>query len=76
MLNPKVKKDLPNLLVRKRFFTEKQLEQVLLKAVEEGKELDKVIIELGYLTKKEIYKVLAEKLGFDFIDLSTIENKP
>ncbi|MCX7870891.1 MAG: type IV-A pilus assembly ATPase PilB [bacterium] len=73
MLDQKIKKDLPDLLIKKEFLTKRQLEKALQKAEEEGKELDKVLVELGYLTEKEIYQVLAEELGFDFIDLSTLE---
>ena len=73
MLDQKIKKDLPDLLIKKEYLTKRQLEKVLQKAEEEGKELDKVLVELGYLTEKEIFQLLAEELGFEFVDLSTLE---
>lgn len=76
MLEQKIKEELGELLVKKEYITRKQLEKALKKAEEENKELDKAIFELGYITEKEIYQILAEDLGFEFVDLSEIELKP
>ncbi len=76
MLEQKIKEELGELLVKKEYITRKQLEKALKKAEEENKELDKAIVELGYITEKEIYQILAEDLGFEFVDLSEIELKP
>ncbi len=76
MLEQKIKEELGELLVKKEYITRKQLEKALKKAEEENKELDKAILELGYITEKEIYQILAEDLGFEFVDLSEIELKP
>ena len=46
MLDQKIKKDLPELLIKKEYLTKRQLEKALQKAEEEGKELDKVLVEL------------------------------
>lgn len=73
MLDQKIKKDLPELLIKKEYLTKRQLEKALQKAEENGKELDKVLVELGYITEKEIFQLLAEELGFEFVDLSTLE---
>jgi len=73
MLDQKIKKDLPELLIKKEYLTKRQLEKALQKAEEDGKELDKVLVELGYLTEKEIFQLLAEQLGFEFLDLSTLQ---
>ena len=73
MLDQKIKQDLPSLLLKKEFLTKRQLEKALKKAEEENKEIDKVLVELGLLTEKEIYQILAEELGFEFIDLSNLE---
>lgn len=73
MLEQKIREELGEILVRKEYITKKQLEKAIKKAEEENKELDKAIVELGYITEKEIYQVLAEELGFEFIDLSEIE---
>lgn len=76
MLEQKIKEELGELLVKKEYITRKQLEKALKKAEEENKELDKAILELGYITEKEIYQILAEDLGFEFVDLSERELKP
>lgn len=75
MLEQKIKDELGDILIRKEYITKKQLEKAQKKAEEENKELDKVLIELGYITEKELYTILAEELGFEFMDLSEIEIK-
>lgn len=75
MLDQKIKEELGEILIKKEYITRKQLERALKKAEEENKELDKTIVELGYISEKEIYQILAEELGFEFVDLSEIELK-
>jgi len=75
MLDQKIKEELGEILIKKEYITRKQLERALKKAEEENKELDKAIVELGYISEKEIYQILAEELGFEFVDLSEIELK-
>ncbi len=75
MLEQKIKQELGELLIRKELLTKKQLEKAQKKSEEEGKEFDKCLIELGYIDEKELYSVLAEDLGFEFVDLSEIEIK-
>lgn len=75
MLDQKIKEELGEILIKKEYITRKQLERALKKAEEENKELDKTIVELGYISEKEIYQILAEELGFEFVDLSEVELK-
>ncbi|MCS6955069.1 MAG: ATPase, T2SS/T4P/T4SS family, partial [Candidatus Calescibacterium sp.] len=76
MLEQKIKEELGEMLVKREFITRKQLERAQKKAEEENKELDKAIIELGFISEKEVYQILAEDLGFEFFDLSDFELKP
>ncbi|MCS7244325.1 MAG: type IV-A pilus assembly ATPase PilB [Candidatus Calescibacterium sp.] len=76
MLEQKIKEELGEMLVKREFITRKQLERAQKKAEEENKELDKAIIELGFISEKEVYQILAEDLGFEFLDLSEFELKP
>jgi len=76
MIGQKIKDDLPDILLKREYITKKQLEKALKKAEEEGKELDKALIELGFITEKELCQTLAEELGFNFVDLSEVELKP
>lgn len=75
MIEQRMKDELAEILIKKEFLTKKQLEKAQKKAEEENKELDKVLVELGYITEKELYTVLAEELGFEFLDLSEVELK-
>ncbi|MEN3015573.1 MAG: type IV-A pilus assembly ATPase PilB [bacterium] len=76
MLEQKIKDELAETLLKKELITRKQLEKAQKKAEEENKELDKVLIELGYITEKELYQAIAEEIGYEFVDLSEIELKP
>ncbi|MFN3995942.1 MAG: GspE/PulE family protein, partial [bacterium] len=76
MIEQRMKDELAEILIKKEFLTKKQLEKAQKKAEEENKELDKVLVELGYITEKELYMVLAEELGFEFIDLAEVDLKP
>jgi len=76
MIGEKMKDELADILLKREYITKKQLEKALKKSEEEGKELDKALIELGFITEKELCQTLAEELGFNFIDLSELELKP
>ncbi|MFN3478568.1 MAG: GspE/PulE family protein, partial [bacterium] len=75
MIEQRMKDELAEILIKKEFLTKKQLEKAQKKAEEENKELDKVLVELGYITEKELYMVLAEELGFEFVDLAELDLK-
>ena len=63
---------LPDLLLEKEYITKRQLEKAMKKAEEEGRALDKVLVDMGLVTEKEIAELLAEHFGIKFIDLDEV----
>ncbi len=76
MLAEIIREELPKLLLENEYITKRQLERAQKKAEEEGRELDKVIVEMGFVTEKEVAKLLAKHFNVEFIDLDEVEISP
>ena len=61
---------LDELLVARGLIDEEQLADARGIAQERGRSLGRVLIELNYVTESELVAILAEQLGFEFIDLA------
>jgi type IV pilus assembly protein PilB len=61
---------LDELLIERGLITEEQLEEARGVALERGRSLGRVLIELEYLKEAALVAILAEQLGLEFIDLA------
>ena len=61
---------LDQLLLARRLLTDEQLEEARDTALQRGRSLGRVLIELGYVSEAALVAILAEQLGLEFIDLS------
>jgi len=61
---------LDQLLLARRLLTDEQLEEARDTALQRGRSLGRVLIELGYVSEAGLVAILAEQLGLEFIDLS------
>ncbi len=73
MLSEIINDELPQLLLENEYITRKQLEKAQKRAEEEGKTIDKVLVEMGFVTEKEIAQLLAQHFDVEFVDLDEIE---
>ena len=61
---------LDQLLLARRLLTDEQLEEARDTALQRGRSLGRVLIELGYVSEAGLVAILAEQLGLEFIDLT------
>ncbi|MBA3290190.1 MAG: Flp pilus assembly complex ATPase component TadA [Actinobacteria bacterium] len=61
---------LDQLLLARHLLTDEQLEEARDTALQRGRSLGRVLIELGYVSEAGLVAILAEQLGLEFIDLS------
>jgi len=61
---------LDQLLLARHLLTDEQLEEARDTALQRGRSLGRVLIELGYVSEAALVAILAEQLGLEFIDLS------
>jgi type IV pilus assembly protein PilB len=61
---------LDELLIERGLISEDQLEEAREIALERGRSLGRVLIELDYLKEAALVAILAEQLGLEFIDLA------
>ena len=73
MLSEIINEELPQLLLENEYLTRRQLEKAQQKAEQEGKSIDKVLVEMGFVTEKEIAELLAKRFEVEFLDLDEVE---
>jgi type IV pilus assembly protein PilB len=61
---------LGELLLARAQLTQEQLEEAQRSAIERGRSLGSVLIELGFVTEDSLVSILAEQLGLEFVDLT------
>jgi type IV pilus assembly protein PilB len=61
---------LDELLLARGLITEEQLEEARFQSSERGRSLGRTLIELGFVTEGALVEILAEQLGFEFVDLA------
>lgn len=61
--------DLTNTLLADRLLTESQLQRAQEQARRSTCALQKVIVELGFVTEKELVEAIGRRLGVGFVDL-------
>jgi MSHA biogenesis protein MshE len=70
MVAPKLKMRLGDLLVHEHIITNEQLMQALNSQKATGRKLGDALIELSYLTERQLLEFLAQQLDLPFLDLS------
>ena len=70
MAAPKLKMRLGDLLVHEHIITNEQLMQALNSQKSTGRKLGDTLIELGYLSERQLLQFLAQQLGVPFLDIS------
>jgi type IV pilus assembly protein PilB len=61
---------LDELLRARGVITDAQLEEARQQAVQRGRSVGRVLIELGYVTEAGLVAILSEQLGLEFVDLT------
>jgi len=69
---PKLKMRLGDLLVHENIITNDQLMQALNSQKTTGRKLGDALIELGYISERQLLEFLAQQLGVPFLDISTL----
>jgi type IV pilus assembly protein PilB len=67
---------LGELLLREDRLSPEELSAALLERERSGKRLGQILVELGYVSSRELAKLLAEQHGLDFLDLEEAEIDP
>ncbi len=70
MVAPKLKMRLGDLLVHEHIITNEQLMQALNSQKTTGRKLGDTLIELSYLSERQLLGFLAQQLGLPFLDIS------
>jgi len=70
MVAPKLKMRLGDLLVHEHIITNEQLMQALNSQKMTGRKLGDTLIELSYLSERQLLEFLAQQLGLPFLDIS------
>ena len=69
MLTRSMKKDLGELLVDDGLITERQLKKALEQTKKTSDSLQKVLVQMGFVTEKDITEVIGKQMGVAFVDL-------
>ena len=72
MVAPKLKMRLGDLLVHEHIITNEQLMQALNSQKASGRKLGDTLIELSYLSERQLLEFLAQQLGLPFLDISQL----
>lgn len=72
MVAPKLKMRLGDLLVHEHIITNEQLMQALNSQKATGRKLGDTLIELSYLSERQLLEFLAQQLGLPFLDISQL----
>jgi type IV pilus assembly protein PilB len=67
---------LGELLLRENRLSPEELSAALLERERSGKRLGQILVELGYVSSRELAKLLAEQHGLEFLDLEEAEIDP
>ncbi len=63
------KRDITEMLLKENKISSEQLKEALLLKLQSKREIEDIIVEQGYVTKKDIIQAKAKKLEVDFLDL-------
>ncbi|MDD4896722.1 MAG: ATPase, T2SS/T4P/T4SS family, partial [Atribacterota bacterium] len=60
-----------NLLINKKIITSKEIEEIGKKQGENNFSIQKIVLEMGLIRKKEMMQLLSEEIGLPYVDLET-----
>ena len=69
---PEQKIMLGQLLESKGLVSEEEFDSCLSESKEDSKRVGDILIDRGYLTEEQVYRVLAEQSGVDYVDLISV----
>ncbi len=64
--------DIGQVLVKKGLITQQQ-QQIAVKQANGKKRVDRLVVELGFVTEEQVLRVLSDELGMSYIDLKNFE---
>jgi type IV pilus assembly protein PilB len=76
MVTKSSKQDMSELLIEEKLITERQLQKAIDQQKKTGEKLEKVLIQLNFLTEKDITEVMGKQMGVAFVDLDNQEIDP
>lgn len=76
MLKPKLRMRLGDLLVHENIISEYQLEDALKQQKIDGRKLGHTLIDLGYLSERQLLTFLAQQLNVEFLDIGQRQINP
>lgn len=65
--------DIGELLTNSGFITDRQLAKAKEKIAQTNESLQRILVQLGYVSEKDITEVIGRQMGVDFVDLDDIE---
>ena len=76
MLKPKLRMRLGDLLVHENIISEFQLDDALKQQKIDGRKLGHTLIDLGYLSERQLLTFLAQQLNVEFVDITHLQINP
>jgi len=76
MLSRSLNKDIGELLIEGGFITRRQLDKSKEKVASTNEPLQKILVQMGYVSEKDITEVIGKQMGVEFVDLDKIELEP
>jgi len=76
MIPRALRKEIGELLVEEQFITERQLQKAVEKSRASGDSVQKILVNLGYVTEKDIVGVIGKEMGVPFVDLDESDVDP
>lgn len=70
------KQDMSELLIEEKLITERQLQKAIDQQKKTGDKLEKILVQLNYVTEKDITEVMGKQMGVAFVDLDVQEIDP
>ncbi|MFP4496671.1 MAG: type IV-A pilus assembly ATPase PilB [Vulcanimicrobiota bacterium] len=69
-------KDIGELLVDGGFITSRQLERAKVRVEKSNESLQKILVQMGFVSDKDITEVIGQQMGVDFVDLDEFDLPP
>ena len=76
MLPRSLNKDIGELLIDGGFITKRQLQKSKEKMAQSNESLQKILVQMGFVSEKDITEVIGQQMGVDFVDLESMELEP
>lgn len=76
MISRSLNKDIGELLIDGGFITERQLAKAREKSLSSNEPLQKILVQLGFVSEKDITEVIGQQMGVAFVDLENMELEP